>query len=102
MKLFQRNTELDAVINHAHEGILLLNTQGRITLFNKALAEMLGLKEDSVGAGIEALPPEVQDILGQPQSQEWSLRPGPPDRAHGTGPGSAARGTAPGPECSRD
>jgi transcriptional regulator with PAS, ATPase and Fis domain len=71
MELFQRNTELDAVINHAHEGILLLNTQGRITLFNQALAAMLGLKEDCVGAGIEALPPEVQDILGQTQSQEW-------------------------------
>jgi len=71
MELFQRNTELGAVINHAHEGILLLNTRGRITLFNRALAEMLGLKEDCVGAGIEALPPEVQDILGQTQSQEW-------------------------------
>jgi transcriptional regulator with PAS, ATPase and Fis domain len=71
MELFKRNTELDAVINHAHEGILLLNTQGRITLFNKALAEMLGLKEDSIGAGIEVLPPEVQDLLGQPQSHEW-------------------------------
>jgi transcriptional regulator with PAS, ATPase and Fis domain len=71
MALFQRNTELDAVINQAHEGILLLNTQGRITLFNAALAEMLGLKEDCVGAGTEVLPAEVQDILGQAHSHEW-------------------------------
>jgi transcriptional regulator with PAS, ATPase and Fis domain len=71
MQLFQRNTELDAVINHAHEGILLLNKGGKVTLFNQALAEMLGLKEDALGCGAEAFPPEVQDLLGQTQSQEW-------------------------------
>ena len=71
MQLFQRNTELDAVINHAHEGILLLNKAGKVTLFNQALAEMLGLKEDALGGGAEAFPPEVQDLLGQTQNQEW-------------------------------
>jgi len=69
--LFKRNVELDAVINLAHEGILLLDNQGKVTLHNQALAEMLSLRDDVVGRGLEVFPPEIQEILGQAQNQEW-------------------------------
>jgi transcriptional regulator with PAS, ATPase and Fis domain len=62
-ELFKRNLELDAVINLAHEGILLLNNQRRIALHNQALAEMLSLRESVVGCGLEAFPPEIQEVL---------------------------------------
>jgi transcriptional regulator with PAS, ATPase and Fis domain len=62
-ELFKRNLELDAVINLAHEGILLLNNQRRIVLHNQALAEMLSLRENVVGSGLEAFPPEIQEVL---------------------------------------
>jgi transcriptional regulator with PAS, ATPase and Fis domain len=75
LELFKRNIELDAVINQAHEGILLLDNQGRVALWNQALAEMLGLREDLTGAGAEAFPAEIQEIFGampgNGQAQEW-------------------------------
>lgn len=64
-ELFRRTLELDAVINLAHEGILLLNDQGRIALHNQALGEMLSLKESVVGCDPEVLPPEIQEVLAQ-------------------------------------
>jgi transcriptional regulator with PAS, ATPase and Fis domain len=73
MELFKKNIELDAVINQAHEGILLLNKEGRVTLYNQPLAEMLNLTEDLVGASTAAFAPEIREILeqGQGQGQEW-------------------------------
>ena len=72
-ELFKRNIELDTVINLAHEGILLLDNQGKVALHNQALAEMLNLGEGVVGSGIEVFAPEIQEILTQDkdQSQEW-------------------------------
>ncbi len=69
--LFKRNIELDTIINLAHEGILLINNQGKIALHNQALAEMLDLREDILGRGLEVFAPEIQEILGQEQSREW-------------------------------
>jgi transcriptional regulator with PAS, ATPase and Fis domain len=70
-ELFKRNTELDTVINLAHEGILLLDSQGKVTLHNQALAEMLNLGESIVGCGLEVFEPEIQEILAQDQNHEW-------------------------------
>jgi len=70
-ELFKRNIELDAVINLAHEGILLLDNQGKIVLHNQALAEMLSLEDSVVGKGTEVFAPEIQEILNQHQNQEW-------------------------------
>jgi transcriptional regulator with PAS, ATPase and Fis domain len=70
-ELFKRNIELDAVINLAHEGILLLDNQGKVVLHNHALAEMLSLGESVVGQGLEVFAPEIQEILTQHQNQEW-------------------------------
>jgi transcriptional regulator with PAS, ATPase and Fis domain len=70
-ELFKRNNELDTVINLAHEGILLLDNQGKVALHNHALAEMLNLGESVVGSGLEVFEPEVQEILSQDQNQEW-------------------------------
>jgi len=72
-ELFQRNIELDTVINLAHEGILLLDNHGKVALHNQALAEMLNLNESAVGCGIEVFEPEIQEILAQKQeqAQEW-------------------------------
>lgn len=72
-ELFKRNIELDAVINLAHEGILLLDNQGKVVLHNRALAEMLNLGENVVGRGPEVFAPEVQEIITQDQSQEWLI-----------------------------
>jgi len=71
-ELFQRNIELDTVINLAHEGILLLDNNGKVALYNQALAEMLNLGESVVGRGIEVFAPEIQEILTQEQSQDQS------------------------------
>jgi transcriptional regulator with PAS, ATPase and Fis domain len=70
-ELFKRNIELDAVINLAHEGILLLDNQGKVVLHNHALAEMLSLGDSVAGQGIEVFAPEIQEILTQHQNQEW-------------------------------
>lgn len=65
-ELFRRTLELDAVINLAHEGVLLLNDQGRVALYNHALGEMLNLRENVVGCEPGVLPPEIQEVLAQP------------------------------------
>lgn len=70
-ELFKRNVELDAVINLAHEGILLLDNQGIVVLHNQALAEMLNLRESVVGCGLEVFAPEIREIMAQDQNQEW-------------------------------
>ncbi len=67
-ELFVKNTELDTVINLAHEGILLLNAKGRIALYNQPLAEMLSITKDLTGAALTVFPPEVQEALAQDQS----------------------------------
>ncbi len=71
LELFKKNLELDAVINLAHEGILLLNSEGRVALHNKALTEMLNIREDITGKTPEVFPPEFEEVLTQNQGREW-------------------------------
>ncbi|MFA6506579.1 MAG: sigma 54-interacting transcriptional regulator, partial [Treponemataceae bacterium] len=67
-ELFRKNQELDTVVNLSHEGILLLNTEGVISLCNKSLTEMLELRKD-----VRGFP--VRDILPQGMlavmAQDW-------------------------------
>jgi len=69
--LFLKNTQLDAVINLSHEGILLLNTEGKVALCNRALLGMLGLDGDVTGASTLAFAPEIQEVLGRTTGREW-------------------------------
>ncbi len=65
-ELAQKNTELNAVINLAHDGILLLNPSGRIVFCNPALTKMLGLEEECTGRFVEEVfEPELRAALGQ-------------------------------------
>jgi transcriptional regulator with PAS, ATPase and Fis domain len=70
-ELYLKNTELDTVINLSHEGILLVNSEGRIALHNRALAGMLDLQGDLSGAPLEALGPEIREVLTREAGQEW-------------------------------
>ncbi len=70
-ELFQRNTELDAVINLSHEGVLLLSTEGKVRLCNRALAGMLGLSGDLRGATMKVFPPGIQEVLLRKTGREW-------------------------------
>ena len=70
-ELFKKNVELDAVMNLAHEGILLMNSQGKVALHNQALTEMLQLREDLTGAGTEVFEPEIREILERGRGREW-------------------------------
>ena len=72
-QLFIKNTELDTVVNLAHEGILLLNAEGRVVLYNQALAGMLSLREDVTGSPLKAFAPEIRAALAQEQGREWIL-----------------------------
>jgi transcriptional regulator with PAS, ATPase and Fis domain len=70
-ELFLRNTELDAVLNLSHEGVLLVNTEGKVALVNRALAEMLDLRADITGQSIEVLEPEIRELLARRPQKEW-------------------------------
>ncbi|MDR3673615.1 MAG: sigma 54-interacting transcriptional regulator [Holophaga sp.] len=70
-ELYLKNTQLDTVINLSHDGILLVDPEGRITLHNRALAGMLDLQGDLAGAPLKALGPEIQEVLTRKSGQEW-------------------------------
>ena len=70
-ELYLKNTELDTVINLSHEGILLVNSEGRIALHNRALAGMLDLQGDLAGQPLAALGPAIQEVLTRKTGQEW-------------------------------
>jgi len=71
-ELYLKNKELETVINLSHDGILLVNSEGRISLCNRALAEMLEIQGDtSQGVPLAAFSPEIQDILGKASGREW-------------------------------
>lgn len=66
--LFVKNTELDTVINLSHEGILVVNRNGQITLANQSLLAMLELSPLIAEAGQkvdEILPVDLLTLLGQ-------------------------------------
>lgn len=65
-ELVAKNIELSAVIDLSQEGILLLNQEGRVSLYNKSLAKMLDIGEDSTCVKTDdALPSDVIDIINQ-------------------------------------
>jgi transcriptional regulator with PAS, ATPase and Fis domain len=70
-ELYLKNAELDTVINLSHEGILLVNTEGRIALHNHALAGMLDLQGDLTGSPVAVLGPHIQEVLTRKNGQEW-------------------------------
>ena len=68
--LYLRNTELDTVLNLIHEGILLVNSEGRAALSNHAFAEMFNFHEDTCGKTLNTFPAEIQQMLVQAPEQE--------------------------------
>lgn len=65
-QLYTRSLELDSIINVSHEGILLVNPAGIISLHNRALTVMLDTEPDIVGAPLEAKVQEpLRSLLGQ-------------------------------------
>jgi sigma-54 dependent transcriptional regulator, acetoin dehydrogenase operon transcriptional activator AcoR len=48
-EIFQKNLELNTVINASGEGILLLSEDNQIILYNSCLADMLGVKKEAFG-----------------------------------------------------
>jgi len=65
-QLYTKNLELDSIMNASHEGILLINNEGTVSLHNKALAVMLGTEPDIVGASIDSRIQEpVRSLLRQ-------------------------------------
>ncbi|MBD1372996.1 sigma-54-dependent transcriptional regulator [Hazenella sp. IB182357] len=45
---FGRQQELEAILNSTHDGMIAVNKQGNITLFNRAAEKIVGLKGDEV------------------------------------------------------
>lgn len=66
-QLYTRNLELDSILNVSHEGILLVNTTGIISLHNRALTVMLETESDIVGSSIES---KIQEPLRSLLRQE--------------------------------
>lgn len=66
-QLYTRSLELDSIINVSHEGILLVNTAGIISLHNRALTVMLETEPDIVGSPLEA---KIQEPLRSLLRQE--------------------------------
>lgn len=70
-ELFRKNQELDTVVNLSHEGILLLNTEGVISLCNKSLSEMLELRKDVRGFPVrDILPQGLLAVLDQDRVED--------------------------------
>ena len=52
----QRRSELKAMLEHTHEGIIAVNSEGRITVFNPVAESVTGVRaKEAIGS----LPPEV-------------------------------------------
>jgi transcriptional regulator with PAS, ATPase and Fis domain len=65
-QLYTKNLELDSIMNASHEGILLVNNEGVVSLHNKALTVMLGMEPDIVGVSMESVVQEpVTSLLKQ-------------------------------------
>jgi len=67
-ELFQRNIELDTVINLAHEGILLLDNNERSRSITRRCGNAESRRERG-RPGHRVFAPEIQEILTQEQSQ---------------------------------
>ncbi|MGD9940782.1 MAG: sigma-54 interaction domain-containing protein [Clostridia bacterium] len=67
-QLYLRNLELDSIMNISHEGILLVDTAGLVSLHNKALTGMLGTGQELAGQPLEKLVQEpLLSVLGKPR-----------------------------------
>jgi PAS domain S-box-containing protein len=65
----KRQRELEAIINSTHDGMIAVNKEGRITLFNRAAERMIGVKPH------DALGKPVTEVI--PNSRlEWVLKQG--------------------------
>jgi sigma-54 dependent transcriptional regulator, acetoin dehydrogenase operon transcriptional activator AcoR len=66
-EIFEKNLELNTVINASGEGILLLSEDHQIILYNSCLAEMLGVKKEVFGDHASALfPASIANLLQEP------------------------------------
>jgi sigma-54 dependent transcriptional regulator, acetoin dehydrogenase operon transcriptional activator AcoR len=66
-EIFQKNLELNTVINASGEGILLLSEDNHIILYNSCLADMLGVKKEVFGDHASAVfPASIIGLLQQP------------------------------------
>jgi transcriptional regulator with PAS, ATPase and Fis domain len=63
-EMFQKNLELNTVINASGEGILLLTEDYQIILYNSCLADMLGAKRDFGGSRAgDIFPASIMSLL---------------------------------------
>ena len=63
-ELFKKNLELNTVIDASNEGVLLLNRNQEIVLYNKSLAKMLEINDDVAGRTLEdVIPPTLAKKL---------------------------------------
>ncbi len=70
-ELVIKNSELDAIVNLSHEGILLLGEDGRINLCNASLKRMLNLGEELSGEkAIDVLPRSIMEVLWRDQIED--------------------------------
>jgi PAS domain S-box-containing protein len=54
--LRERKEKLETVLDSIGDGILFLNTEGRITVINRSCAEMFALDKNATGIALESLP----------------------------------------------
>lgn len=65
-QLFVRNLEMDSILGLTHEGIVLLDNDGRVRMHSKAVQGMLGLEGDIGGSLFsEKIDPGLHDELGR-------------------------------------
>jgi sigma-54 dependent transcriptional regulator, acetoin dehydrogenase operon transcriptional activator AcoR len=68
LEIFQKNLELNTVINASGEGILLLSEDNKIILYNCCLAEMLGVKKEVFGdQACAVFPASIIRLLREPE-----------------------------------
>lgn len=67
MELLRRQQEFDTITNSMDEGLVLLNSHGRILSINPTAARLLGANESCVGRDLFAVSrdPEVQALLAR-------------------------------------
>jgi transcriptional regulator with PAS, ATPase and Fis domain len=74
-QLYLKNRELDAILNLSHEGILLVDTEGRIVLYNRTLKNLLELEEPLGNALFSTLVEEpLRSLLDQDRVEDEPIR----------------------------
>jgi sigma-54 dependent transcriptional regulator, acetoin dehydrogenase operon transcriptional activator AcoR len=68
LEIFQKNLELNTVINASGEGILLLSEDHRIILYNSCLADMLEVEKEVFGdQACAVFPASIVGLLQEPE-----------------------------------